>query len=221
MIVCEQADEADILGVIAQRAGLQIAQQTDLDAAIRVWPQRPGELIILAQRAQSPQDAVRQVRQVADVPLLVVAPNANEDMLVAAYEAGADLVITRPYSARLLITQIRALLRRSQGTSIFDLPTLVYGRLALEPETRMVRVPGRDPQRLTQLEFRLCHALISARGRTLETNTIVERVWGYSGSGNSELVRGLVRRLRTKIESAPHKPEYIITVPGVGYRLGE
>jgi DNA-binding response OmpR family regulator len=89
--------------------------------------------------------------------------------------------------------------------------------LTLDPTTRVVEVSGKAKQRLTQLEFRLLYTLMINRRQVIPTETIVERVWGYTGQGDRDLVRGLVSRLRVKIEADPRDPRYILTVPGIGY----
>ena len=76
-----------------------------------------------------------------------------------------------------------------------------------------------ESRRLTQLEFRLLYTLMTHRGQVIPSENIVENVWGYSGEGSKELVRGLVQRLRSKVEPEPRHPRYITTVPGVGYRF--
>ncbi|NIP44340.1 MAG: DNA-binding response regulator, partial [candidate division Zixibacteria bacterium] len=70
--------------------------------------------------------------------------------------------------------------------------------------------------RLTQLEFRLIYTLMIRAGQIIPTDQIVEHVWGYAGEGNRELVRGLVQRLRAKIETNPRTPQYILTESGIG-----
>jgi DNA-binding response OmpR family regulator len=96
-------------------------------------------------------------------------------------------------------------------------PTLDLHEIALDPTTRSVRLADAVPRRLTQLEFRLLYLLMTHRGQVLPTDLIVERVWGYSGEGDRDLVRGLISRLRKKIEADPDSPVYIQTVPGIGY----
>ena len=115
------------------------------------------------------------------------------------------------------LAQIRAILRRSAGVPFFSLPTLTQKDVMLDPTDRTVRVGEQDPKRLTQLEFRLLYTLMTHVGQIIPTDKIVEHVWGYSGEGNRELVRGLVQRVRSKIEAEPHKPEYILTEVGIGY----
>jgi DNA-binding response OmpR family regulator len=87
----------------------------------------------------------------------------------------------------------------------------------LDSGARTVQLAGRKPRRLTHLEFRLLYTLMSHRGQVLPSEIIVERVWGYTDRGDRDLVRGLVSRLRAKIESDPRTPCYVRTVPGVGY----
>jgi len=91
----------------------------------------------------------------------------------------------------------------------------------LDPTTRTVEVSGKTGQRLTHLEFRLLYTLMVNRGQVIPTETLVERVWGYTGKGDRDLIRGLVSRLRTKTEVDPRNPQFIITVPGVGYSFKE
>ena len=74
---------------------------------------------------------------------------------------------------------------------------------------------------MTHLEFRLLYTLMIHRDQVLVPETIVEQVWGYSGQGDKDLVRGLIRRLRTKVELEPGKPCYILTVPGLGYTFSQ
>jgi DNA-binding response OmpR family regulator len=117
----------------------------------------------------------------------------------------------------LLIAQVRALMRRAGGVRLFSLPSLSLAGLTLDPASRSVQLEGRPPRRLTHLEFRLLYTLMIHRGQVLTPETIVEQVWGFEGKGDKELVRGLVRRLRTKVEPEPGVPRYILTSPGVGY----
>jgi two-component system alkaline phosphatase synthesis response regulator PhoP len=147
----------------------------------------------------------------------VIVNPVDEDMHHALLEAGADLVICRPFSARLLIAQVQALMRRAGTVPLFSLPTLSQAGLTLDAANRTVEVAGWRSRRLTHLEFRLIYTLMTHRGQVLPPEVIVERVWGYSGRGDKELVRGLVSRLRAKVEPEPKRPRFIHTVPGVGY----
>jgi DNA-binding response OmpR family regulator len=110
-------------------------------------------------------------------------------------------------------------MRRVQTVPTFVLPRLNVEEVKLEPDTRTVTVLGQEPSRLTQLEFRLLYVLMINREQVVPVDVIVERVWGYTGQGSRELVRGLVSRLRRKIEPDANAPLFIENVPGIGYRF--
>jgi DNA-binding response OmpR family regulator len=132
---------------------------------------------------------------------------------------GADVILSRPVSPKVLMAHMGALIRRSAAVPTFVLPTLALDKIMLDPSTRTVLVRGEEPRRLTQLEFRLLYTLMTNRGQVIPVEVIVERVWGYSGEGNQDLVRGLISRLRRKVEADPNSSHFIETIPGVGYRF--
>ena len=215
LLIAHNADETAVLSLVLQRAGLVVNTANDLPSAVQAWPERPADLVLIATggdlRAQT-----RSLRAVTEVPLIVIG-QVDEETHRAILAGGADLVVRKPFSAPLLITQVRALMRRAGGVQLFSLPSLSLAGLTLDPATRSVQLAGRAPRRLTHLEFRLLYTLMIHRGQVLTPETIVEQVWGYGGRGDKDLVRGLVRRLRTKVEPEPGVPRYILTSPGVGY----
>jgi DNA-binding response OmpR family regulator len=221
LLIAEDPDEAAILSLVLQRAGLAVVTSGNLERAMRSWSERPADLILIALQRMEPLAQVRCVRAETEVALVLIVDSIEEDVHYALLENGADLVVKRPFSARLLVAQMRALLRRIGGVPVFSLPTLSLSGLTLDPATRTVQVVGRPPTRLTHLEFRLLYTLMIHRGQVIPTGTIVERVWGYSGQGDRDLVRGLISRLRAKVEKDPRNPYYILTVPGVGYSFRE
>lgn len=157
------------------------------------------------------------MRMHTSVPIMIICEPGTESSMVELLEAGADFLITRPYGVRYLMAQITALMRRTAGTSFFHLPKLSQRDVVLDPSNRTVKVGSEDPVHLTHLEFRLLHTLIKRPGQVIPSENIVEYVWGYSGEGNRELVRGLVQRLRSKMEPDPKDPIYIQNELGVGY----
>ncbi|UCF29516.1 MAG: response regulator transcription factor [Chloroflexota bacterium] len=191
----------------------------NLDQAIESWPNNPADfiLIVLTGEHSKSLTQVKLLRAHTVVPIFLISDLLPDDEHVNYLEAGADLVLFRPYSVRALLAQIRAILRRSSGVPFFSLPTLTQKDVMLDPSDRTVRVGDQVPKRLTQLEFRLLYTLMTHVGQIIPTDKIIEHVWGYTGEGNRELVRGLVQRVRSKIEANPHKPEYILTEVGIGY----
>lgn len=223
-VVAPDPDEHALLGFVLQRVGLRVARAESAEEIVERWPRQPGDLVLLAARPPRERD-VSQVRAVSKAPIVLVAGRLGEDAQIAFLDAGTDLVVMRPYSSRILLAQLRALLRRAEGVPVFHLPTLQAAGLSLDPASRMVRLDAqgerqeRRAQRLTPLEFRLLYTLMIHRGQVLPTDTIVEQVWGYEGEGHRDLVRGLIKRLRAKVEDDPSQPGRVRTIPGVGYGL--
>ena len=213
------AEETNILQVILQQSGFMVRPYRSLDQAIEAWPENPADLILVVLSGEHAKSVmqIKQLRGHTAVPILLICDLLPEDLLVSYLESGADQVIMRPYSVRALIAQIRAVMRRGSGVPFFSLPTLTQKDIELDPSNRTVRVADREPQRLTHLEFRLLYTLMTHVGQIIPTEQIVENVWGYEGEGNRELVRGLVQRLRSKVEENPRQPQYIITEVGIGY----
>ena len=217
LLFCEFDDEAAILKNILQYAGLDTRLIKHLSRAMDSWPEKPADLIFITLTETKYLELVKQMRNHTVVPIVLLTEMLPEDVQVSLYEGGVDLIVIKPYSVRLLLAKIRSLLRRTVGMPYFSLPTLKTGDINLDPETRSVQVLQGEAKKLTQLEFRLLYSLMTNVGHIIPTENIVEQVWGYQGEGNKELVRGLVQRLRSKVEPDPSNPKYIMTEQGIGY----
>lgn len=219
LLFCHFADESAVLTTILQQAGFSVRSIRNLDQAISNWPEQPSELILLAlpseQRTTVQQISLLRAQTLSAI--VSITENIPEQTHIDWLEAGADLVINRPYSNRILLAEIRAIMRRTAGIPFFSLPIITRSSLVLDPSMRTAQVSEGEPVHLTQLEFRLLYTLMTHIGQIIPTSNIVEHVWGYSGDGSQELVRGLVKRLRSKIEPDPKKPVFILTESGVGY----
>jgi len=219
-LIAADSDEREVLTFVLRHAGLAVSPSGDLARILAHWTELPADLIILAGGAAVEVEAqIAAVRGVTEVPLVVLVDPPAEARLLAMLRGGADVVLARPVSPQLLAEYARVVLRRSGAVPAFMLPRLDLQEISLDPATRTVAVSGREPCRLTQLEFRLLYVLMTNREQVVPTEAIVERVWGYAGEGDRELVRGLVSRLRHKIEPDPDKPRFIETLSGVGYRF--
>lgn len=219
LLIAEFEEESAVLSLILQKAGFSIRTIKDFSTLLTMWPEQPVDFIAIAlsESTSLSLKSIRQIRQHSAVPILVVADPLTETQQVDLIEAGIDYLVSRPYGIRFLLAVVKGLMRRTQGTSLFNLPTLSQAGLTLDQSARTVTIEDREPVRLTTLEFRLLHTLITNPGQVIPTENLVEYVWGYSGAGDRDLVRGLVQRLRTKIEPDPHQPKFIITYPGLGY----
>jgi DNA-binding response OmpR family regulator len=218
ILVTADPDERDILTFVLRHAGLAVSASIDLEQVTATWLERPADLIVVAgETGKGLTKDIAALRGATEVPLILLLDDISESTHVSLVRTGVDLVLRRPVSPLVLAAYAQSLLRRAGAAAAFAVPTLDLEEIALDPTTRSVRLADAVPRRLTQLEFRLLYLLMTHRGQVLPTDLIVERVWGYSGEGDRDLVRGLISRLRKKIEADADHPIYIQTVPGIGY----
>jgi DNA-binding response OmpR family regulator len=220
IVIAAELEDRDFLSFVIRHAGLSVAQTAEtqnIKTAIRDYA---VDLIVLVLNPRTASVAeVEEVRMFTQAPVILLVERLTEGEHCALMDAGADIVVERPVSSRILVRYARMLLRRAGTVPTTVLPVLEVQDLVLDPDSREISKAGHNPQRLTPLEFRLLYLLMTNVGQVIPIDTIVERVWGYSGEGNRDLVRGLVRRLRLKIEPDPKKAVYIVNIPGVGYRF--
>jgi DNA-binding response OmpR family regulator len=220
VIIIDEIEERDYLGLILRQAGVATVRSSDVLGIVSLVQAHDIDLVLVAQSdVVQLTAAVSAIREVTQCPLLLLTDILSEAVHCDLLDAGVDLVIQRPYAPRLLTRYLKMLLRRAGASTTAFLPIIELQEIALDPATRSVQVNGRQPERLTPLEFRLLYLLMTNAGQVLGIDLIVERVWGYAAEGNRELVRGLVRRLRRKIEPNPNQPLYIHNLPGIGYRF--
>lgn len=219
LLFCPYNDESALLTQVLQQAGFTIRSSRDIEQAIEQWPQKPAEMVLFVLNGETDPHLkyIPQFRALSLVNIILITDPIPEGTHVNWLENGADLIFQKPYSNRILIAEIRALLRRTMGMPFFSLPTLNQSGLTLDPSNRTVQREDGLQIHLTQLEFRLLFTLMTHAGQIIPSINIVEHVWGYTGEGNQELVRGLVKRLRAKIEVDPKTPQFVLTEPGIGY----
>jgi DNA-binding response OmpR family regulator len=160
-------------------------------------------------------EVCRRLRVQSSVPIIMLTVRNQEEEIVHAFELGADDYVTKPFSPKQLIARIKAALRRS-GVSTPS--ALSVGGLRLHPERHEVSRSGLGTICLTPLEFRLLYVLVLNRGQVMSADALVAEVWGHAEHvGDRTLLKGLVRRLRQKVDVDPSQPSLIKTVAGVGY----
>ena len=221
IITTSDADDCDFIASVLRRAGFDPLPRTNLNIVVDQWLDRPADLVIVVTRDSDEHSYlskdIQALRTSTEVPVLVLVESPSELDITKLLSAGADLVLGLPIGNKVLSGYAHTLLRRSGGIPPLALPILDLEEITLNPSTRSVCVTNHPSKRLTQLEFRLLYVLMTHRGQVIPSEVIVDRVWGYSESGSRELVRGLVSRLRSKIEANPSSPRYIHTILGIGY----
>ncbi len=219
LVVSDDLETRRIWAYALSQAGLEVVSVTSAKEALERWSAEVFDLIVVDDHSLGLAgiEVCRTLRAEVVNPLLLLMPSANEAHLLQAYQAGVDECVVKPIGPRLLLAKVKAWLRRSWTLPAEALNGLQMADLRLDPVKREVVREDGSPVKLTNLEFRLLHLLMSQPGQVLEPDVIVARVWGHSGEGDSVLLKNLVYRLRRKIEPDPSHPQYIETVSGTGY----
>ncbi len=232
LIVDDDPSLLDHLG--ASLAGSGFAVQTAGDAALayrELHNSAPDALLLDISLGRSfvsgtyvddGLSLLRMVRHETDVPVIMLSATSTDAVKILALELGADDYVTKPCSVGELSARLRAVLRRGsprgrQGGSTAG--ALCFDQLFIEPATHEVRV-GERPVDLTLTEFRILEALARARGRVLSRPQLLEAAHGAEHYGDPRAIDVHIRHLRQKLEDDPGHPEILLTVRGVGYRLG-
>jgi DNA-binding response OmpR family regulator len=214
-------DDLELLGLVAyalRQAGYLVVEASDGAAGLAAFEREEPSLVILDVNLPKMDglDVCRRIRATSSTPVMMLTVRSGEEDQVKALDLGADDYLTKPFSPRTLLARVRALLRRAGAEKPAPLSA---GDFALDLERQAVSVRGGAPARLTKLEMRLFHLLLANAGRALPAERLLGHVWGSRGTGDRQLLKQLVHRLRQKIEDDAAAPRYLVTVSGVGYVL--
>jgi two-component system KDP operon response regulator KdpE len=164
-------------------------------------------------------EVISSIREWSSVPIIVLSVRGRESDKIDALDRGADDFITKPFSTGELLARIRAALRH-QLQSTVEQPIYTSGKLTVDLSRRMVTLDGEEV-RLTPKEYEILRHLVIHAGKVLTHQYLLREVWGPTFTGETHYVRVYVGTLRQKIEQNAAQPHYIITEPGVGYRLAD
>ncbi|MHC1762261.1 MAG: response regulator [Negativicutes bacterium] len=162
------------------------------------------------------KEVIRRVREWSQIPIVILSARDQEREKVEALDAGADDYVTKPFGVSELLARMRVSIRRSAHTE--GEPILTCGDLVVDIAQRRVSV-GQREIKLTPTEYDLLKELIQNAGKVLTHKQLLKSVWGIAFSEDTHYVRVYIGQLRRKIEEDPARPRYIISEPGVGYRL--
>ena len=217
LVVDDEPQILRALEITLRREGYEVDTARTAGEALSAAAARPPEAVILDLLLPdgSGTSVCRELREWSAVPILVLSAVEEEAEKVAALDAGADDYVTKPFSVEELLARLRAALRRStpQRETV-----LRIGALELDLEKRLVTVDGKAIS-LTPTEYELLRLLAENEGKLLTHPMILQRVWGPAYGRESNYLHVYVSHVRRKIEPDPTRPRYILTEPGVGYRL--
>src|SRR5262245_36233712 len=165
-------------------------------------------------------ETCRAIREVSDIPIIILTVRHEEAEKVELLDAGADDYVTKPFGKQEILARIRAALRRSPASATSGPPPFVSEDLEIDFETRKIRA-GKKDVRLTPKEFDLLRYLVSQRGKPVPHRELLQAVWGPDYGDQTDYLRVFITHLRKKIEPNPAKPKYILTDPWLGYHFSD
>jgi two-component system response regulator RegX3 len=157
----------------------------------------------------------KELRQTTGIPILFISARSSEDDVLIALDIGGDDYIHKPYTLRVLLAKVKAVLKRYNNEVVAESSLLESGPIQIDPELRRASLNG-VPLKLKTMEYKLLKFLIQHKNRVIPKEELFTEVWGdvFAGDGTLNVH---IRHLREKIEQNPNDPQYIRTVWGIGY----
>ena len=214
-------DEPALLRTVSAnlgRRGFRVETARTGESAIAQAEDHPDLIILdLGLPDTDGLDVIRRVRARYDTPIIVLSARDSEREKVKALESGADDYLTKPFGVDELVARVRVALRHSARIGGSE-PVFRTGALTVDLERRRVTVDAEEI-RLSPTEYAVLVALVRNADRVVTDAQLLRQVWGPEYGDEDHYLHVYVARLRKKIERDPQKPRYLITEPGVGYRL--
>lgn len=219
-------DEPEIVRLVRhylEEEAFTVIVAYDGEEALAILRRDPPDLLVLdlGLPRRDGWDLTRVIRNDADLatlPIIMLTARVEDTDKIVGLELGADDYITKPFNPREVVARIRAVLRRRQDASTSCARRLYVDGLVLDIDQMTLEIQG-SPITLTAAEFSLCRLLMEQPGYVYRRDEIASTVLGCHFEGSGRALDTHIKNLRRKIEPNPHKPRYIQTVHGVGYRF--
>ncbi|MGH8148657.1 MAG: response regulator transcription factor, partial [Steroidobacteraceae bacterium] len=200
LVADDDRDLRELIGFALAQAGFLAIKAADGPGAVRLFDAEAPDLAVLDinMPSMSGFEVCQAIRARSGIPIMMLTVRSEEEDLIRALELGADDYLTKPFSPKTLLARLKALLRRA-GMERAAAP-LTAGLIALDVAEHTVSLGGDPPIRLTKLELRLLQMLLGHAGATVSSDRLLVHIWGHRNSGDRQLLKQLVHRLRQKIE---------------------
>ena len=224
MVVEDEKSFVEALKVGLDREGFDVKVAEDGLTALELFRTFKPDLILLDVMLPkiSGLDVCKEIRTESKVPIIMVTAKVEEIDTVVGLEVGADDYITKPYRLREVVARMRSLLRRSNWSdeteAVSEGRVLTVGDIRVDTDKYEIEVRNKIVD-FPLKEFELLLILLENVGRVLTRDVLIDRVWGFDYVGDTKTLDVHIKRLRTKVEKDPSKPQSIITVRGVGYKF--
>jgi two-component system, OmpR family, KDP operon response regulator KdpE len=216
-------DDAPILRLVRtklQADGYGVITAMNGQEAVKLFERERPDIVVLdlMMPVMDGYEAMQQIRQSADVPVVILTARSSAPEKIRGLDLGADDYVTKPFNPDELSARIAAVLRRVSGTQPPSTQVLDYGRLMIDLSQRRIVANGKEVA-LSRTEWELLYQLASNAGRVMLHAELLSRIWGPEFRDETYYLRTWVSRLRAKLEEDRDDPKLIKTFPGMGYRL--
>ena len=217
-------DEPSLVTVVAgylQREGYAVDTAADGEQALAAARRTPPDVVVLDLMLPGMDgvEVCRQLRTFSDAYVVMLTARGDEVDKLIGLSVGADDYVTKPFSPRELVARVKVMLRRPRAGAPTDPQLRRFGALTVDPQSREVHLDGVSVE-LTRTEFDILDALAARPRLAYSRAQLIEAVWGTGWVGDEHLVDIHIGHIRRKLGDEPTGPRYILTVRGVGYRMG-
>ena len=218
LIIEDEMQLARVLQAYLEKAGFEVRTAHRGDTGLELFQREKPDVVLLDLNLPGMDglDVARAIRRAGDTPIIMITARVDEADQLVGLELGADDYVTKPFSPRVLVARVRALLRRAQAA-----PTprrIRVDDIEIDLDAHTVTRAG-EPVHLTPTEFRLLVALARQPGRAFTREQLLQAIQDSPFVGYERTVDAHIKNLRAKLEPDPKHPRYIETVFGVGYRF--
>lgn len=220
LVVDDEETTVQLIAILLERRGYEVIKSYRADEGLRKAYSSQPDLVLLdiMMPDMDGWEVCKRLREMSDVPIIFLTARGEVRDVVRGLEMGADDYIIKPYDNDELVARVRAHLRRSPRPSMSEELVFNNGSFRINFMNREVRVRN-EIKHLTPKEFNLLGVLARNAGRVVTRTELVTEAWGEEYSDAIDSLKLYIHYLRQKVESNPDKPEYIMTLRGVGYRF--
>lgn len=223
LVVDDEPKMVDMIRIYLEKENFTVKTANNGRQALLLFQNEKPDLVILDWMMPdiSGMDILKEIRKKSMVPVIMLTAKAEEVDKLLGLEFGADDYITKPFSLRELVARIRIPLRRIDSQSVERTDKLQIGQLLIDLKRHEVLVKHKAVNNLTPTEFKILTVLAESPGRVFSRLQLMEGALGEAYEGYERSLDTHISNLRKKIEDNPSDPQYVITVYGIGYKMGK
>jgi two-component system, OmpR family, KDP operon response regulator KdpE len=219
LVIEDEKPIRKVFGIALESADYKVVECDNGREGMRLATSVKPELILLDLGLPDidGKEVISHVRQWSQLPIVVCSVRGNDEEIIKSFALGADDYVTKPFNPEVLLARIHANLRKA-ATQEAGEPELINGPIRMDLVRHEVYING-EKKSFTPKEYELLRYFMVNRGKMLTHKQILKDIWGEAHTDNMQYLRVYVGQLRDKVEAVPASPSYIITEPGIGYRM--